>query len=286
MVHDEATAREARKCLSRQIQLHQVPNRDIWLRDSGPLFLIHPLSTYLQEKLAGISWQFNGWGNRFPAELDNQIPRCMAKILNLRLFEPSLVLEGGAIETNGQGLCLTTRQCLLAPNRNPQLSASEIETYLHDYLGQTEVLWLSRGLEGDHTDGHIDTLTRFVDERTVVTSIGEDAADANFAPMQSNLRQLKAFRDRNGCALTVIPLPLPRTSVQFAGERLPLTYANFYIANGAVLVPTYGEPNDDEALGILQGCFRDRRVIGLNALGLIHGGGAFHCATQQQPAVD
>lgn len=278
LVHDEASAQDARSHLSAKIQLHIVPNRDIWLRDSGPIFVTHP-----QGKVAGVNWQFNGWGDRFPSDLDNQIPLHFADILALKLFDPGIVLEGGSIETNGNGLCLTTQQCLLAPTRNPRLSASEIEQYLNQYLGQQEVLWLDQGLEGDHTDGHIDTITRFVDEQTVVTSICEDPNDANFEPMQANLSVLKDFRDRQGHPLTVIPLPLPQTRIDFDGERLPLTYANFYIANGAVLVPVYDDPNDERALEILRGCFGDREVIGLNARGLIHGGGAFHCATQQQP---
>ncbi|NJR70982.1 MAG: agmatine deiminase family protein [Synechococcales cyanobacterium CRU_2_2] len=296
LVHDEATKKEARSHLSDAITLHEIPNRDIWLRDSGPIFvqrdLPHDLSgnqaaSADEAELAAVSWEFNAWGDRFPWELDNQIPDAMAKQLGLHLFYPGLILEGGSIDVNGTGLCLTTKQCLLTPSRNSHCSMAEIETALGQYLGITEVIWLDQGLEGDHTDGHVDTITRFVGECTVVTSVCTDPADANFEPMAANCRQLEAFCDRAGQPLRVIPLPLPQQQLDFQGERLPLTYANFYIANDVVLVPTYGDRNDELALEVLQEAFGegqgDRTVIGLPARGLIHGGGAFHCATQQQP---
>lgn len=285
LVHDDRIAAEARTQLSDAITLHTLPNRDIWLRDSGPVFVQDTSGA-----VAAVNWEFNAWGDRFPWELDNQIPSQLGQRLGLHLFSTGLILEGGSIEINGAGLCLTTRQCLLTPSRNPQLSEADIEQALFQYLGITEVLWLDEGLEGDHTDGHIDTITRFVDERTVVTSVCDNPEDNNFAPMQANLARLKNFRDRTGQSLRVIPLPLPQQRIDFEGERLPLTYANFYIANGVVLVPTYGEANDEVALDILRDCFGkdsslgQRQVLGLPAKGLLHGGGAFHCATQQQPA--
>ncbi len=295
LVHDEATAKDARSQLSAAITLHEIPNRDIWLRDSGPIFVQRKpeagSEAGSEPELVAVNWGFNAWGDRFPWEIDNQIPLHMAQGLGLHLLEPGLILEGGSIESNGAGLGLTTKQCLLTPSRNPRLTAAEIEAALCQYLGFTEVIWLEEGLEGDHTDGHIDTITRFVNEQTVVTSVCDHPADANFEPMQKNRAQLEAFRDRAGQPLRVIPLPLPQQRIDFQGERLPLTYANFYIANGVVLVPTYDDPQDEAALEILRSCFGDpsatggaRTVLGLPAQGLIHGGGAFHCATQQQPA--
>ncbi len=293
LVHDEAILANAQKFLSEAAQqsgaiaFHLIPNHDLWLRDSGPIFVKNAA-----QQVAAVNWIFNAWGNRFPAEIDNQIPQHLADLLSLQLFHPGIVMEGGALEVNGQGLCLTTRQCLQATSRNPQCSQADLEAYLRDYLGIHEVLWLEQGLEGDHTDGHIDTITRFVGDRTVVTSLCEAPEDANFAPLQANLELLQQYRDRQGQGLTVIPLPLPQKRMEYQGERLPLTYANFYIANGVVLVPTYDDPNDEQALEILRGYWRNpqglditpREVIGIPSQGLITGGGSFHCATQQQPS--
>lgn len=279
LVHDEATAADAKARLTAdQITYHQVPNRDLWLRDSGPIFVRRG------EELALTNWEFNGWGHKFPADLDNQIPLHIAQILGGAMtFDTGIVMEGGSLEVNNQGICLSTRQCLLAPTRNPNLSATAIEQALQDYLGIQQVFWLEQGLEGDHTDGHIDMLARFVDDNTIVCAVCDDATDVNYEITQANLAKLQSYRNLAGHPFTIVPLPLPQNRLMLDGERLATSYVNFYIANGAVLVPIYGDPKDEEALAILQTLWGDRQVIGLSARTFIQGGGAFHCATQQQP---
>lgn len=285
LVHDDEAEADVRDRLgdiiqAGNIQLHRIPQRDIWLRDSGPIFVQR------DGQLEAVNWIFNGWGNRFPAQLDNQIPAHITTALKLEaesIHSPGIVLEGGAIEVNGEGLAITTRQCLLSPNRNPGLTEADLEQYLRIYLGIETLIWLEQGLEGDHTDGHVDTITRFVGPRRVVTTVCEDANDANCGPLNRNLQILQSWQDQQSEGLEVIPLPQPALMLWFDGERLPLTYANFYIVNGAVLVPTFDCAEDAEALQILRAQFTDREVIGLPARRLFNGGGGFHCATQQQP---
>lgn len=283
LVHDAEAEADARRCLgeaitSGQIQLQAIPQRDIWLRDIGPIFVRRG------DELQAIIWEFNGWGQSFPAELDNQVADRITDGLGLAAVHcPGIVLEGGAIEVNGEGLAITTRQCLLSPNRNPGLAQADLEQYLGDYLGIETVIWLDDGLQGDHTDGHVDTITRFIDRRRVITTVCANGEDANHAPLRRNLEILQTWRDEQGEGLEVLALPLPELELWFDGERLPLTYANFYIVNGAVLVPTFDCPQDEAALQILRSQFPDREVIGLPARGLFYGGGGFHCVTQQQP---
>ncbi len=285
LVHDDAAEAEVHQSLgdvivAGRIQLHRIPQRDIWLRDSGPIFV------HRGEQLRAISWEFNGWGDRFPAELDNQLASHITRTLNMSpaaVHYPGIVFEGGAIEVNGEGLAIATRQCLLSPNRNPGLTEADLEQYLQDYLGIKAMIWLEDGLEGDHTDGHVDTITRFIARRRVVTTVCCDPKDTNHAPLQHNLQTLQAWRNSEGEPLEVVTLPQPDLKLWFDGERLPLTYANFYIANGAVLVPTFDCQQDGEALAILRAEFSDRQVVGLPARNLFYGGGGFHCATQQQP---
>lgn len=285
LVHDEAAAVDARRCLgeaiaAQTIHLHLCPQRDIWLRDSGPIFICQGA------ELQAVSWEFNGWGDRFPSQLDNQIAEHIARKVGLRtdgIHSPGIVFEGGAIEVNGEGLAITTRQCLLASNRNPGLTEAALERYLRDYLGLETVIWLEQGLEGDHTDGHVDTITRFTGRRRVVTTLCANPDDVNYAPLRHNFAVLEAWRDDQGEGLEVTALPQPDLHLWFDGERLPLTYANFYIANGVVLVPTFDCAQDAAAVEILRSQFPRREVIGLPARGLFHGGGGFHCATQQQP---
>ncbi len=285
LIHDDAAEAEVHHALGDviamgQLQLHRISQRDIWLRDIGPMFVRRGA------QLRAISWEFNGWGDRFPAELDNQVAEQVTKTLGMStagLYCPGIVFEGGAIEVNGEGLAITTRQCLLSPNRNPGLSEADLEQYLQDYLGIESVIWLDQGLEGDHTDGHVDTITRFIGRRRVVTTVCADPSDANHAPLKRNLHTLQAWRDRQGEGLEVIALPLPELQLWFEEERLPLTYANFYFVNGAVLVPTFGCKQDEAALEILRAQFTDREVVALPARGLFYGGGGFHCMTQQQP---
>jgi agmatine deiminase len=260
------------------VRLHRVPYNDVWLRDSGPIFVAR------EGRLRLTNWEFNGWGGKYDATIDNEVPRHVARILGTTTVDTGVVLEGGSIEVNGGGTVLTTRQCLLAPQRNPTLSELELETLLAAYLGTPRVGWLDRGLEGDHTDGHIDTITRFTDARTIVTVTCADRADPNYETTLENLERLRTLRDVAGQPFRVVTLPLPDIRVEFAGERLPVTYANFYIANDVVVVPTYGDANDACALETLRPLFPGREVRGVPARHLITGGGAFHCVTQQQPA--
>jgi agmatine deiminase len=199
------------------------------------------------------------------------------------VFEPGIVMEGGSVEFNGKGTLLTTKACLLNPNRNPHLNQEQIEGKLRDYYGVTNILWLGDGIVGDDTDGHIDDLTRFVNEDTVVTVVEYDKNDENYAPLQENLELLHQLRLENGKQMNVVELPMPAL-VEYEGQRLPASYANFYIGNAVVVVPTFRDPNDQKALDTLTGLFPDRKVIGLDSSDLIWGLGSFHCLSQQEPA--
>jgi len=277
LVADDESEQDARARLSaRAVTMHRVPHQDLWLRDSGPIFVAR------DGELLLVDWEFNGWGGKYPAELDNAIPSHVARLLDSGpLYRPGVVMEGGSIEVNGQGVALTTSQCLLTATRNPGLSQRGIEMALEYSLGIQEVEWLDRGLEGDHTDGHIDTITRFVDEQTIVTSICEDTSDPNHATLAENLEDLQSVAHRRGFRLVELPIPTGR--VEFEGERLPLTYANFYIVNGGVVVPVYGKAEDARAIEILRPLFPKRAVVPVPSKALITGGGSFHCVTQQQP---
>ena len=279
LVKDADAAADARSRLDgADVRFHEFPYDDVWLRDSGPIFITHG------DRLELLDWIFNGWGGKYTATRDDRIPRFVASLLGTTARPTGVVLEGGSIEVNGAGAVLTTRQCLLSPKRNPSLTEGDLERILQATLGVSQVLWLDEGLEGDHTDGHIDTISRFVDRETIVTVSCDDRDDPNYAVTQANTDRLRGFRDANGRAFRVMELPLPRAPIWFERERLPLTYANFYIVNGAVLVPVYGDAHDERALEILRPLFPGRTVLGVMARHLITGGGAFHCVTQQQPA--
>jgi agmatine deiminase len=261
-VSNGAREAEARSVLSglpmERITFYHVPTNEPWCRDHGPIFLTRDRDP----RLAVVDWDYNAWGNKYPPfDLDEIVPTRLAEILKLPVFYPHMILEGGSIDVNGSGALLTSESCLLNKNRNPNLSRDEIEQRLRDYLGVSDILWLGDGIAGDDTDGHIDDLTRFVSERAVVTVVEENRADENYEP-----------------------LPMP-TKIVREGLRLPASYANFYIANTCVLVPTFTDPNDEAALSVLRQCFPDRRVIGIDCCELIWGLGTFHCLTQQQPAV-
>jgi agmatine deiminase len=263
------------------VTLHDIRTNDAWARDHGPTFLVGPPDA----EPALVDWEYNAWGGKYPPfDADNDVPRQVAEILGRRRFTPGIVLEGGAIDPNGRGTLLTTEQCLLNPNRNPGLSKSQVERFLADYLACPRVLWLGRGIEGDDTDGHIDELARFVGPRTVVAMREADPADPNHEPLEENYRRLQTFADQDNRPLEVIPLPMPRP-MYHDGQRLPGSYANFYIANGVVIVPQYADPADAVVLDTLGRLFPDRRVLGLDAVDLSWGLGAFHCITQQQPAL-
>jgi agmatine deiminase len=260
------------------VTLYDIPTDDAWIRDSGPTFLTG---------LAGapptlIDWDYNAWGGKYPPyENDDLIGQLLAYKIGYECYEPGIILEGGAIDGDGRGTLLTTEQCLLNPNRNPQLSRTEIEKYLADYLAVRKVLWLGAGIIGDDTDGHIDELARFVAPRTVVASVEDDPNDENYRALQDNLTRLKAMTDADGAALEVVPLPMPRP-IFHEDQRLPASYCNFYIANGLVVVPQFNDPSDQQVVEILTHLLPGRRICPLPAVDLVWGLGAFHCITQQQ----
>ncbi len=273
-----------------RITFYRVPTNEPWCRDHGPIFLTRdrdPRSAtgrIRRGELAVVDWDYNAWGNKYPPfDLDEVVPTRLAEILKLPVFYPHIILEGGSIDVNGTGALLTSESCLLNKNRNPNLSRDEIEQRLRDYLGVREILWLGDGIAGDDTDGHIDDLTRFVSERTIVTVVEENRDDENYEPLQENLARLREMKI-GGRKLEILTLPMPKKLVR-EGLRLPASYANFYIANTCLLVPTFADSNDEAALSILGECFPDRRVIGIDCRELIWGLGTFHCLTQQQPAL-
>jgi agmatine deiminase len=261
------------------VTLHDIRTNDAWARDHGPTFL----SSQADLPPALVDWEYNAWGGKYPPyDDDNRVPQQIAARQERRRFTPGIVLEGGAIDVNSRGTLLTTEQCLLNPNRNPRLARADIEQYLHDYLNVRHVIWLGEGIVGDDTDGHIDELARFVNPTTVVAVLESDPEDANFAALKTNFDRLSQSRDQDGRPLEVIALPMPR-AVYHAGQRLPASYCNFYMANGVVIVPQFDDPADSTALAILQRLLPDRRVVGLRARDLVWGLGAFHCITQQEP---
>ena len=261
------------------LQIHLAESGDIWIRDYGPIFVTRKKPT---QEVAFTKWIYNALGNKYQ---DLLIGDAVIDQLGLQQtrFDPNMVLEGGSIDVNGQGTLLTTESCLLNPNRNPMLRKEQIEQKLKDYLGVTNILWLHSGIEGDDTDGHVDDITRFVGPSTVVTVAEQDPKDANYQPLKENADRLKTMKDERGTPLTVLELPMPKVFV-VEGRRMAASYANFYIANGVVLVPTYHQPSDAVALEVLQKCFPDRKVVGIDCRELIWGYGSIHCATQQQPA--
>jgi agmatine deiminase len=265
-----------------RVHFHHFPAYEPWCRDHGPIFLVRDKNG--QRERAIVDWGYNAWGGKYPPfDLDDAVPQHVARFRSLPLFSPGIVMEGGSIEVNGRGTVLTTEACLLNKNRNPHLTKAQIEKYLCDYLGATHVLWLGDGIVGDDTDGHIDDLTRFVNPTTVVTVVEEDPEDENYGILQENLQRLRTLKDQDGQALRVVELPMPG-KVEFEGQRLPASYANFYIANGIVLLPTYQDKkNDARAIEILQREFPDRKVIGVDSMELIWGLGSFHCISQQEP---
>jgi agmatine deiminase len=263
-----------------QLTFHRIPTNEPWCRDHGPIFLTRADDP----RLAIVDWDYNAWGGKYPpCDLDEVVPTRVGEILKVPVFYPRMILEGGSIEVNGKGALLTSEACLLNPNRNPTLGRAEIEQRLRDYLGVREILWLGDGIEGDDTDGHVDDLTRFVSERTVVTVVEENRDDTNFQPLQENLARLRAMK-WNGAPLEIITLPMPARIVR-EDLRLPASYANFYIANECVLLPTFADPNDAVAEATLAKVFPTRRIVPIDCTELIWGLGAFHCLTQQQPAV-
>jgi agmatine deiminase len=290
LVNDAAAAKRARSILKRSganianVFFHQWPTDRVWTRDSGPIFVKNDTG------LAITNWKFNAWAKYDNWQLDNEIPDHVAKELRLQQWQPIIgdhrvVLEGGSIDVNGAGSLITTEECLLSEvqQRNPGISREQMEKVFHDYLGIDQVLWMNRGIAGDDTHGHVDDITRFVSENTIVTVVEPNTADDNHLPLAENLDRLKSARNLNGKPFHIVELPMP-SPVIFEGQRLPASYGNFYVANELVLVPTFNDANDRRALGILADLFPGREIIGIHCGDFIWGLGALHCMTQQQPA--
>jgi agmatine deiminase len=294
LVNDADGQRQAKSVLDNldldrgRIFFWPIPTDRVWTRDYGPLFL----SGTGASPVGGlVNFAFNGWAKYQNWQCDDAVAGQINAKLRCAMWQPEIagrrvVLEGGSIEVNGQGLLLTTEECLLSDvqQRNPGFTRTDYERLFADYLGVRKVLWLGRGIAGDDTHGHIDDLARFVGPHSVVTVVEEDRGDANYEPLQENLHRLRGMTNLDGRPLDIHTLPMP-APLSFAGQRLPASYANFYIANDRVLVPTFNDPNDRRALNILAELFPQRTVIGIHAIDLILGLGAVHCLTQQEPAI-
>jgi agmatine deiminase len=265
------------------VRLIKIPTVDVWMRDYGPTFVVRNRAA---DPLALNDWIFNGWGGKYKAyEDDDDVAKTIAELLDLPVFAHPLVLEGGAIEVNGAGICLTTEQCLLNNNRNPHLSRAEIEQFLRESLGVSQIIWLGEGIAGDDTDGHIDDIARFANPRTIVCAVEGDPKDGNYVPLQENLERLQGARDQHGSKFDVITLPSPRPII-CQGSRLPASYANFFIGNEVVLVPLFDDPSDQKALGTLAELFSTRKAVGIRCTDVVAGLGAIHCVTQQEPKIE
>ncbi|MBI4621684.1 MAG: agmatine deiminase family protein [Verrucomicrobia bacterium] len=264
-----------------RVTFYDHPTNDAWCRDHGPIFVKNDRTG----EVALTDWRYNAWGGKYPPyDLDHEIPRRVARKLGLRRFENDMVLEGGSIDVNGRGLLLTSEQCLLHQNRNPHLSRGQIEQNLRDFLGVKTVLWVGEGIAGDDTDGHIDDMTRFYKADGIITCVESNGRDANHRVLAENLGRVRSFRTPAGRPFDLVPLPMPR-AFGFQGRRVPASYANFLIINGAVLVPTFQQKRRDAEAGeIIGGCFPGREVIPIDCRDLVWGLGALHCISQQQPA--
>jgi agmatine deiminase len=258
------------------------PTNDAWCRDHGPAFLINP---HAEHKKAVVDWDYNAWGGKYPPyDLDDVIPTRIAEHYGYPLFKPGIIMEGGSVDFNGDGTVITSTCCLLNKNRNPHLSKSEIERFLIEFYGQEQVLWVEDGIIGDDTDGHIDDTVRFVNRDTVITVVEEDPNDENYDLLQRNLADLHRMRLADGKQLNIVEIPMP-DPVIWEDQRLPASYANFYIANGLVVVPTFRSDKDDKVLELISGCFPDRKVVGIDSTDIIWGLGSFHCLSQQEPEI-
>jgi agmatine deiminase len=277
------------------VRFFKAPTDRAWVRDSGPTFVVKDESaSNPDDPLGVVDWKFNGWSKYDNHRRDDRLAGKLAQSLKLRHWVPTaqqggrrvrVVMEGGAIDVNGRGSLFTTEECLLGDvqARNPGLDRAAMERILNRYLGSRHVIWLGTGIDGDDTHGHVDDLARFVGPRTVVAAVESCVQDPNHEPLQDNLRRLEKSCDQDGQALDVVELPMPRR-IAFDGQRLPASYANFYLANGLVLVPTFNDPADRAALDILAKLFPDRQVVGIHSVDLVLGLGTLHCLSQQQPA--
>ncbi len=263
-----------------KVSFYLHPTNDAWCRDHGPAFLINDSAA---DRKVIVDWNYNAWGNKYPPfDLDDVIPTLIGKHFSMPVFHPGIVMEGGSVEFNGKGALMTSKACLLNENRNPHLNQSEIENYLSNYYGVDQILWVDDGIVGDDTDGHIDDTVRFVNEDTVITVVESDKQDENYELLQTNLNQLKAMRLLNGKQLNIVELPMP-DAVIYEDQRLPASYANFYISNKHVIVPTFRSAKDDKALQIIAQCFPNRETVGIDSTDIIWGLGSFHCLSQQEP---
>lgn len=264
-----------------RVECYNHPTDDAWCRDHGPIFVRNDRTG----EVAATDWEYNAWGGKYPPYgQDNRIPPLVARALRLRRFEKRMVLEGGSIDVNGRGLLLTTEACLLNPNRNPKLNRAQIEAALRDYLGVHSILWLGDGILGDDTDGHVDDLSRFFREDGIVTVVEPNRRDPNHRILAENLERLRALRTSAGKRFRIVELPMPKPCF-CRGQRMPASYANFLVINGAVLMPAFRQPKRDaEAAEVLADCFPGRDVVPIDCLELVWGLGALHCISQQQPA--
>ncbi len=266
----------------KMVEFYIHPTNDAWCRDHGPAFLINPA---LEQKKVIVDWNYNAWGNKYPPfDLDDVIPTLIGNHFNLPVYHPGIIMEGGSVDFNGAGTLITSSCCLLNKNRNPHLSQQEIEQYLYDYYGVQQVLWVAEGIIGDDTDGHIDDTVRFVNADTVITVIEPNQQNENYDLLQTNLKQLKQMRLINGKQLNIIELPMP-DPVIYEDQSLPASYANFYISNKHVIVPTFRSKKDAEALKIIEAAFPDRTTVGIDSTDIIWGLGSFHCLSQQEPLI-
>lgn len=286
-VKNEAMERRVSKMLFEhdtdltRVYFHMYDYADVWFRDYGPIFV----TDKDKAELAMVHWKFNAWGGKYPELMrDTEIPKIINQDAGLEYYAPGIVLEGGSIDVNGKGTVLTTEQCLLNRNRNPHLKREQIEEYLKEYLGAWNVVWLKEGIAGDDTDGHIDDIARFVNATTVLCAWEEDPRDENYKALKENFEFLQGARDQEGKRLNVLRLPTPGY-VGDGRKRLPASYANFYIGNSVVLVPTFGHANDAKAFEMIQRMFPERKAIGIPCEDLIHGMGTLHCISQQQPGI-
>jgi agmatine deiminase len=268
--------------VDRGVRFQRIATNDAWVRDHGGILVVREHAG--QRERAVVDFEFDSWGKKYgPWDLDRAVPVQMARALGVPQFRAGVVLEGGSIDGNGEGTVLTTESCLLNPNRGPGRTREGMERVLADQLGTRHVLWLGEGIAGDDTDGHVDDLARFVDAGTVVTALEDDSADENFAPLKANLARLRAMRDPQGKPFAIATLPMP-PPLFVDGQRCPASYANFYLANGVALVPTYGAPSDSRALAVLRELLPGREIVGIPCGDLVYGLGAIHCVTQQEPA--
>jgi agmatine deiminase len=262
------------------IKLFEFGSNDCWCRDHGPAFLVNRNN----KDRAIVKWQFNAWGEKYPSEKDNAIGDKIAALYPFEKYRPGIIMEGGSSEVNGKGTLLTTKACLLNKNRNLNHTSDNLEWYLKEFYGAENIIWLGEGVEGDDTDGHIDDIVRFVNENTIIATIEENKNDSNYLVLKNNYDLLKKIRMENGRQPNLIELPMP-LPVDNGKDRLPASYANFYICNQAVIVPVFGSKNDDKALQIIQSCFPNKKVTGLPAKNVIFGLGSWHCLSQQEVAL-